>query len=222
MPFTTDTCEMAARTDIAGKDCLRARLFVSITRENPVNTETPADVTRDLQAWGAGDSRAADRLMPAVYQQLRGMAADYFRRERADHTLQPTALVHEAYLRLVDQERVTWKNRAHFRAVAAQLMRRVLLEHARSHNAEKRGGKLEKIYLGDTRELSATRTPDLLELDEALRAFADTYPREGGVVEMKFFGGLEAKEIAEVLQVSEKTVLRDWSFAKMWLQRELS
>lgn len=160
--------------------------------------------------------------MPVVYSELRRMAANYLRQERADHTLQPTALVHEAYLRLVDQDRATWHNRAHFRAVAAQLMRRVLLEHARSHNAEKRGGKLQKIYIEETRELSASALPELVALDDALRSFATAYPREGGVVEMKFFGGLEAKEIAEVLNVSEKTVLRDWTFAKMWLSRELS
>ena len=160
--------------------------------------------------------------MPIVYAELRRMAAEYLRRERPDHTLQPTALVHEAYLKLVDQNRVTWKNRAHFRAVAAQLMRRILLEHARSHNAAKRGGKLQKIYIEETRELPEVRPPDLVELDDALRSFAGTYPREGEVVQMKFFGGLEAKEIAEVLKVSEKTVLRDWNFAKMWLSRELA
>ncbi len=187
-----------------------------------MNPPPAVDITQDLQAWGAGDRAAPDRLMPVVYAELRRMAADYLRLERADHTLQPTALVHEAYLKLIDQNRVTWKNRAHFRAVAAQLMRRILLEHARSHNAEKRGGKMQKIYLEETREISGTRTPDLVELDDVLRNFAGTYPRESEVVEMKFFGGLDAKEIAEVLQVSEKTVLRDWSFAKMWLSRELA
>jgi RNA polymerase sigma factor (TIGR02999 family) len=181
-----------------------------------------ADITQDLQAIGAGDSAAPNRLMPIVYAELRRMAAGYLQHERADHTLQPTALVHEAYLKLIDQDRVTWQNRAHFRAVAAQVMRRVLLEHARSHNAQKRGGKLQKICIEETRELSSPRQPDLIELDEALRSFAGTYPRESEVVEMKFFGGLEAKEIAEVLKVSEKTVLRDWSFAKMWLSRELA
>jgi RNA polymerase sigma factor (TIGR02999 family) len=178
--------------------------------------------TQELLASTNGDRAAAERLMPLVYHELRRMAANYLRAERVDHTLQPTALVHEAYVKLIDQTRVTWKNRAHFRAVAAQLMRRILLEHARSHNAEKRGGKLQKIYIEETRELSETRAPDLVELDDALKAFAGTYPRESEVVEMKFFGGLEAKEIAEVLNVSEKTVLRDWNFAKMWLSRELA
>lgn len=160
--------------------------------------------------------------MPVVYEELRRLAAQYLRAERPDHTLQATALVHEAYLKLVDQDRITWQNRAHFRGVAAQLMRRILLEHARKHGTEKRGGNLEKIYLDETRELSGQRPPDLVALDDALQSFAADYPRESEVVELKFFGGLEAKEIAEVLHVSSKTVLRDWSFAKVWLCRELS
>lgn len=160
--------------------------------------------------------------MPMVYQELRRLAGDYMRRERPGHTLQATALVHEAYLKLVDQDRVDWKSRAHFCGVAAQLMRRVLMEHARAHNAEKRGGKMEKLYLDETRELAQEGAPDLIALDDALKSFASTFPRESEVVELKFFGGLEAKEIAEVLHVSMKTVLRDWKFAKLWLCRELS
>ena len=186
-----------------------------------MNLPLAPDVTQILQEWSRGDQSAPERLVPLVYEELRRLAAQYLRRERPDHTLQATALVHEAYLKLVDQNRVTWQNRAHFRAVAAQLMRRILVEHARAHNAEKRGGKLEKIYLDETRELSQNRQPDLVALDDALQSFATDYPRESEVVEMKFFGGLEAKEIAEVLNVSAKTVLRDWSFAKLWLCREL-
>jgi RNA polymerase sigma-70 factor, ECF subfamily len=181
-----------------------------------------SDVTQILQAWSEGDQSAPERLMPLVYQELRRVAGDYLRRERPDHTLQATALVHEAYLKLVDQTRVDWKNRAHFCGIAAQLMRRVLMEHARAHNAEKRGGKMEKLYLDETRELAQERAPDLIALDDALKSLASTFPRESEVVELKFFGGLEAKEIAEVLHVSTKTVLRDWSFAKLWLCRELS
>jgi RNA polymerase sigma factor (TIGR02999 family) len=181
-----------------------------------------SDVTQILQAWSEGDQRAPERLMPMVYQELRRLAGDYMRRERHDHTLQATALVHEAYLKLVDQDRVDWKNRAHFCGVAAQLMRRVLMEHARAHNAGKRGGKMEKLYLDETRELAQEGAPDLIALDDALKSFASTFPRESEVVELKFFGGLEAKEIAEVLHVSMKTVLRDWKFAKLWLCRELS
>jgi RNA polymerase sigma-70 factor, ECF subfamily len=185
---------------------------------NPVAT----DVTQILQAWSEGDQSAPERLMPMVYQELRRLAGDYLRRERPDHTLQATALVHEAYLKLVDQNRVDWKNRAHFCGVAAQLMRRVLMEHARAHNAAKRGGKMEKLYLDETRELAQERAPDLVALDDALKSLATTFPRESKVVELKFFGGLEAKEIAEVLQVSTKTVLRDWNFAKLWLCRALT
>ncbi len=136
--------------------------------------------------------------------------------------MQATALVHEAYLKLIDENRVKWKDRAHFCAFSARLMRRVLMEHARSHNAEKRGGKMEKLCLDETRELAQDHGPNLLELDDALKNLATTYPRESEVVEMKFFGGLAANEIAAVLEVSEKTVLRDWNFAKLWLRRELA
>lgn len=181
-----------------------------------------SDVTQILQAWSEGDASAPERLMPLVYEELRRLAGQYLRRERADHTLQATALVHETYLRLVGQNQVSWKDRAHFRSLAARLMRRILVQHARKHNSAKRGGKLEKIYLDETRELGQERPPDLVELDEALLRFAADYPREGEVVEMKFFGGLTAEEIADVLQVSAKTVLRDWNFAKLWLCRELT
>ena len=179
------------------------------------------DVTQILQAWSEGDESAPERIMPIVYQELRRLAGEYLRRERPDHTLQATALVHEAYLKLVDQNRVDWKNRAHFCGVAAQLMRRVLMEHARAHNAEKRGGKMEKLYLDETRELAQERPPDLIALDDALKSLATNFPRESEVVALKFFGGLEAREIAEVLHVSTKTVTRDWNFARLWLCREL-
>lgn len=186
-------------------------------------SEVPVEaVTQILQEWSAGDKDAPSRLMPLVYEELRRRAAAYLQRERPDHTLQATALVHEAYLKLVDQNRATWKDRAHFASVAAHLMRRILVQHARTHNAEKRGGKLEKLYLDQTRELACESQPDLLALDDVLLNFASTYPREGTVVELKFFGGLEASEIADVLDVSEKTVLRDWNFAKLWLRRELT
>ena len=178
-------------------------------------------VTRILLEWNHGDQDAPARLMPFVYEELRRRAAEYLRSERPDHTLQATALVHEAYLKLVDQSRASWKDRAHFASVAAHLMRRILVQHARTHNAEKRGGKLEKLYLDQTKELACERPPGLLDLDEALQSFTATYPREGQVVELKFFGGLEANEIAEVLSVSTKAVSRDWHFAKLWLRREL-
>jgi RNA polymerase sigma factor (TIGR02999 family) len=179
------------------------------------------DVTQILQAWSDGDESAPTRLMPVVYAELRRLAGDYLRRERADHTLQATALVHEAYLKLVDEKRVTWKNRAHFCGIAARLMRQILMEYARAHNAAKRGGKLEKLYLEESRYLGQQRAPDLVALDDALKTFATSHPRESEVVELKFFGGLDAREIAEVLKVSAKTVSRDWSFAKVWLLRQL-
>jgi RNA polymerase sigma factor (TIGR02999 family) len=182
----------------------------------------PEEVTRILQEWNDGDANAAARLMPLVYEELRQRAAEYLRRERPDHTLQATALVHEAYLKLVDQNRATWKDRVHFASVAASLMRRILVQHARTHNAAKRGGKLEKLYLDETRELTCERPLELVALDDALQSFTSVYPREGNVVELKFFGGLGANEIAEVLNVSAKTVLRDWNFAKLWLRRELT
>lgn len=181
-----------------------------------------SDITQLLHAWSEGDDSVPGRLMPVVYAELRRLAADYLRRERPDHTLQATALVHEAYLKLVDEKRVTWKNRAHFCGIAARLMRQILMEHARAHNAAKRGGKLEKLYLEETRHLAAERAPDLVALDDALKTFATSHPRESEVVELKFFGGLDANQIAEVLNVSAKTVSRDWSFAKLWLLRQLS
>jgi RNA polymerase sigma factor (TIGR02999 family) len=184
--------------------------------------DTPTEaVTRILQDWSQGDEGAPARLMPLVYEELRRRAAEYLRRERPDHTLQATALVHEAYLKMVDQSRANWKDRAHFASVAAQLMRRILVQHARTHNAEKRGGKLEKVYLDETREMGTDRQPELIALDDALQGFAASFPREAKVVELKFFGGLEANEIAEVLGLSEKTILRDWNFAKLWLRRDL-
>lgn len=187
-----------------------------------VNSPATQEVTQILHDWSAGDAGAAERLMPLVYQELRRIAHQYLHRERSDHTLQPTALVHEAYLRLVDQNRVTWKNRAHFCGVAAQLMRRILIEHARAHQAAKRGGGIRKLYLDETRELAQETQPDLLAVDEALHNLAREHPREASVVELKFFGGLEIKEIAEVLDVSAKTVVRDWGFAKLWLCRALA
>lgn len=179
------------------------------------------EITRILQEWKRDDQNASAQLMPLVYEEMRRRAAEYLRHERPDHTLQATALVHEAYLELVDQKRATWKSRAHFGSVAAGVMRRILVLHARTHNAEKRGGKLHKLYLDETKELSCERAPNLVDLDDALQSFAATYPREGTVVELKFFGGLEADEIAEALNVSSATVLRDWNFAKLWLRREL-
>jgi len=190
--------------------------------ETPLHREPAHDVTQILKDWSGGSEDASARLMPLVYDELRRLAREYIRRERADHTLQATALVHEAYLRMVDEKNVTWKDRAHFFGIAARLMRRILVDHARAHNAAKRGGLEQKFALDEARDLPASGPTDLVALDGALENLAKTYPRKSEVVELKFFGGLEANEIAEVLQVSEKTVLRDWSFAKLWLCRELS
>ena len=192
-----------------------------VAAETTENVSRP-DVTQLLVRWREGDTEAPERLMPLVYEELRRLARDYLRRERADHTLQATALVHEAYLRLVDDNVVHWQSRAHFYGIAARLMRRILVDHARAHNAEKRGGLVAKFSLDEARELACESTADLLAVDGALKDFAQLYPRKGEVVELKFFGGLETREISEVLQVSEKTVLRDWSFAKLWLCRALS
>ncbi len=180
------------------------------------------EITRILKDWSAGDANAAAKLMPLVYEELRGLARAYLSRERGDHTLQPTALVHEAYLKLGGTSAADWKDRAHFYGVAARLMRQILVDHARAHNAAKRGGLETKLTLDEARELPGGKTVEVLALDSALENFEKTYPRKSQVVELKFFGGLDAKEIAEVLQVSEKTVLRDWNFAKLWLCRELS
>ncbi len=185
-------------------------------------SDSPGEVTRLLQTWREGDQTAPERLMPLVYEELRVLAARYLRRERDGHTLQATALVHEVYLRLVDQTRATWKDRAHFAGVAARLMRRILVDHARNCNRQKRGGNWEKVYLDETRELGSDTAPDLIAVDEVLQEFARSYPREGSVVEMKFFAGMEAKEIAQALNISLRTVMRDWSFAKAWLSRELT
>jgi RNA polymerase sigma factor (TIGR02999 family) len=180
------------------------------------------DVTQILRAWSKGDGTAPEKLMPLVYEELRRLARSYLARERADHTLQATALVHEAYICLADETQLTWKDRAHFYGIAARLMRRILVDHARAHNAAKRGGLEQKLTLDEARELPTDGGAEIVALDSALQNFAQIYPRKSEVVELKFFGGLDTKEISEVLQVSEKTVLRDWSFAKLWLCRELN
>jgi RNA polymerase sigma factor (TIGR02999 family) len=187
-----------------------------------VSSDLPPDVTQILKDWSGGDVAAPEKLMPLVYEELRRLARNYITRERADHTLQATALVHEAYLRMVDEKRVSWQNRAHFYGMAARLMRRILVDHARAHNAAKRGGLEQKLILDEARDLPTKNAVELVALDGALENFAHTYPRKSEVVELKFFGGLDTKEISEVLQVSEKTVLRDWNFAKLWLCRELN
>src|ERR1700683_2088997 len=179
------------------------------------------EVSTLLRAWSGGDQSALDRLTPIVYDGLRRLARRYMRRERPGHSLQTTALVNEAYMRLVDYERMQWQDRAHFFAVSAQLMRRILVEHARRHNL-KRGGGLQHVSLEEAAVVSGERPADLVALDDAMNALARLDTRKAQVVEMRFFGGLSVEETAEVLKVSSVTVKRDWSTAKLWLYRELA
>jgi RNA polymerase sigma factor (TIGR02999 family) len=181
----------------------------------------PQDVTQWLSAWRNGNQEALAHLLPLVYDELRRLAQRYLQRERPDHTLQATALVHEAYLRLVDQRQAQWQNRAHFFGLAAQMMRRILVDHARRQHAAKRGGAEPKLSLDEAVWVSAAPAPDLTALDDALTRLAGLDPQHSRLVELRFFGGLTIEETAEVLGVSPATVKRDWSMAKAWLYREL-
>jgi RNA polymerase sigma factor (TIGR02999 family) len=185
------------------------------------------NVTQLLVKWGAGDQKALDKLMPLVYSELRRLAGNYLRRERQNHTLQPTALVNEAYLKLIDQRNAHWQNRAQFYGVAAQLMRRILVDHARQHKAAKRGGS-EQQRLSITsagqlggKNVAAEPILDLLALHEALQELAVIDPQQERIVELKFFGGLSIEETAEVLGIGHATVERDWKMARAWLRRKL-
>jgi len=183
---------------------------------------SPQSVTQLLKAWGNGEQQALDQLMSVVYAELHRLAHRYMRRERSGHTLQPTALVHEAYERLIDLKNVSWQNRAHFFGVSAQLMRRILVDYARSRRYTKREGQWRQVPLNEAVALFRDRQTDIVALDDALRALANIDPRKSRVVEMRFFGGLSVKEVAEVLNISTESVLRDWRLAKVWLLRELS
>ena len=182
----------------------------------------PADVTHLLRAWSQGDEDALQKLIPVVYQELRRLAHRYMNRERADHTLETTALVHEAYQRLIDTPQVGWQDRTHFLAVCAQLMRRILVDHARSRRYLKRGGGIRLVPLDEALVAARDRGRDLVALDEALTALAAIDSRKSRVVELRFFGGLTMDETAAVLHVSPDTVLRDWKLAKVWLLHELA
>ena len=180
------------------------------------------EVTRLLLAWSGGDAAASEHLMALVYEELRQLARSYLRQERSGHTLQPTALVHEAYLRLLDDPRIDWKSRAQFYGIAARLMRQVLVDHARRKGAAKRGGQAEKIPLDEAGEfVQDGGVVDFVTLDAALEDLAQSYPRPSKVVELRFFGGMAAREIGEVLQVTPRTIERDWEFARWWLRRAL-
>lgn len=183
---------------------------------------TPEGVTQLLVDWSKGDQAALDKLMPMVYNELRRLAINYLRRERQGHTLQPTALVNEAYLKLIDQRNAKWQNRAQFFGISAQLMRRILVDHARQHQAAKRGGSAQqRLSITSAEKLVQTSEIDLLALNEALEELSRLDPQQGRIVELKFFGGLSIEETAEVLGIGHATVERDWKLARAWLRRQL-
>jgi RNA polymerase sigma factor (TIGR02999 family) len=187
---------------------------------DPMNAQGQAGVTRLLAQWADGDRKAMEDLLPLVYDELRRLASSYLRRENPGHTLQSTALVHEAYLRLVDQD-VNWQSRAHFFGIAAQMMRRILVDHARAKNAEKRGDGACKVTLEEGLLSTESRDVDILALDQALTRLAEFDKQQSQIVELRFFGGLSIEDTAEILKVSPATVKRDWAMAKAWLFREM-
>jgi len=185
--------------------------------------ESSGDITALLRAWSGGDQAAFERLAPAVYAELRLIARGYMLHERQGHTLQATALVHEAYLRLIDLQNVGWQDRAHFFAVSAQMMRRILVDRARARVTGKRGGAAARLQLDDEiPEVGSWRASELMALDDALTGMAKMDPRKAKVIELRFFGGLSVEETAEVLKISPQSVMRDWKLARAWLQRELA
>jgi RNA polymerase sigma factor (TIGR02999 family) len=184
--------------------------------------EPEHELTQLLIAWSNGDEAALDRLAPLVDRELHRLAHHYMRRENAGHTLQTSALVNEAYLKLIDQKHVRWKNRAHFFALSAHLMRRILVDHARGRKYAKRGGDAQRISFDETLVVSSARAADLVALDEALNRLTALDPRKGKVVELRFFGGLSVEETAEALTISGVTVMREWSMAKAWLYNSLN
>lgn len=188
----------------------------------PLLTPSTDNITELLAGYSRGDKQALDKLMPIVYDELRRQAARYLRREKAGHTLQTTALIHEAYVRLVDQRQVQWQNRAHFFGIAAQMMRRILVDHARSKQRTKRGGSDIRVSLNDLQVPTQSQDLDVVALDEALERLAAMDEQQARVVELRFFSGLTVEETAEVMSISPATVKRDWSVAKAWLHRELS
>jgi RNA polymerase sigma factor (TIGR02999 family) len=186
-----------------------------------MTSTSPQEITRLLLAWNSGDPAALERLIPLVYNELWRLARAYMRRQQPDHTLQTTALVNEAYLRLIDVNQVSWQNRAHFYAVSAQLMRRVLVDLARARSADKRGGGAPFVTFNEALEVASERGSEIVALDEALAQLATLSPRQTQIVELRYFGGLNEEEIAEVLDISPRTVRRDWNLARAWLKREL-
>jgi len=187
-----------------------------------MTTPAPKEVTQLLIAWSNGDQEALEKLVPLVYDELRRIARRYMKREHAGHTLQTTALVNEAYLRLIEQKGMKWQNRAHFFAISAQLMRRILVSMARARHANKRGGEVRQVSLDEALVISEERAEELVALDEAMNELAVLDPRRSRVVELRYFGGLSVEETAEVLNISPETVMRDWKKAKAWLYTELN
>jgi RNA polymerase sigma-70 factor (ECF subfamily) len=185
-------------------------------------TPAPNEVTQLLVAWSNGDSAARDALIPLVHDELRRLAHRYMGRERVDHTLQTSALVNEAYLRLIDQRDMKWQNRAQFFGIAAQMMRRILVDYARKRGFTKRGGELRAVPLDEVMIVSPERAAEVVELDDALKCLAEFDQRKSQIIELRFFGGLSIEETAEVLGVSAGTVMRDWTLAKAWLRREMT
>jgi RNA polymerase sigma factor (TIGR02999 family) len=195
---------------------------VSSAKEKGVAGLSPHEVTQLLHAWSRGERAALDGLIPLVYDELHRLAHRYMKREHAGHILQTTALVNEAYIQLIEADKVKWQDRAHFFAIAAKLMRQILVHSARSRNAKKREGKIRHVSLDESAVFAPTPDADLVELDDALRALAEIDERKARVVELRFFGGMSLEEAAEVLKVSADTVWHDWDLAKTWLYREMS
>ena len=182
----------------------------------------PHDVTQLLKDWSGGDQAAADKLMPLVYEELRRLAHNYMRHEKPGHTLQTSALVNEAYVRLVDQSRIQWESRAHFFGIAARLMRQILVDQARRRNFAKRGGGAVRVSLNDATAIAQEQSASVMALDEALRTLEQTDPRKSRIVELRFFGGMSIEETAAALKISPGTVMREWTFARAWLRNEMS
>jgi len=183
--------------------------------------QTQTEITQLLQKWQEGNNEALETLMPLVYAELKRLAGSYLQRERPDHTLQSAALVNEAYLRLVDQTQTQWQNKAHFFGIAAQMMRRILADHARGHNAAKRGAGMPELELNEAVAQAQTKSVDLLDLEEALQKLEKLDAQQGKIVELRFFGGLSIEDTANVLGISPATVKRDWAAARAWLFREV-
>ena len=194
---------------------------IAMPKQEQADRAAVGEITKLLHAWSEGDQSALERLTPIVFDELHRLAGRYMKRERPGHSVQTTALVNEAYMRLVDYSRMEWQDRAHFFAVSAQLIRRILVEHARRHNL-RRGGGVQHVSLEEAAVVGGRRSADLVALDDAMNSLARIDPRKVQVVEMRFFGGLSVEETAEALKVSTVTVMRDWSTAKAWLYRELA